>query len=182
MPSAERPNGRVATDAALVSQTSQPALLIVPVHLRPFLVMALVCHLELAGSRPAPRHIDGVLPVRVARRSPGRSCSTRLCRRFYSQPGLEYPAALVVACLLRPPPASATASGCGMTGSACGWQGSLSWRWVWQCWFATRDKHLIRDGVLGIPALVSFSLSRRPIPFVPAVREPSAAGLFYNGE
>jgi spermidine synthase len=165
----------------LVSQTSQPAVLVIPVHLLAFLVTALVCHLELARSRPAPRHLTEFYLYVSLGGLLGGLFNTLVSPVLFARV-LEYPLALVLACLLRPRTGPPQRLRDGMTGSALRVAG-VTVLAVAVVLIASRhkfDNHLIL-ALMGVPIFAAFTLSRRPIPFAAAVAGTLAAGLLYNG-
>jgi phosphatidylglycerophosphate synthase len=90
----------------LVSEATEPVWLVMLIHLLTFFVAALVCHGELARSRPPASHLtEFYLWLSVGGVLGG--LLTTLVAPLVFRSVAEYPLALVAACLLRPAPAPA---------------------------------------------------------------------------
>ena len=163
-------------------QATQPALLIVPVHLAAFFVLALMCHLELAGSRPSTKHLtEFYLWISVGGLL-GGLFNTLLAPVLFSSVA-EYPAALAVACMLGSHPPR-DIGGPRLWRSGLVRVALVSVLAVGVAVLVPRLAWSSRSVValLGIPALVSFSLSRRPLYFGTAVGAIGAAGSCTAGD
>ena len=73
----------------------------IPLHLLAFFAGSLACHGALAEARPTARHGQHVLRDDRRRRASGWDLQ-RLDRPCALQPGVEYPLAVVLACLVAP--------------------------------------------------------------------------------
>jgi len=86
---------------ALLFTQSAAFLLLVPLHLAAFFVTAMVCHGELARRRPSTRHLTEFYLWMAFGGMLGGVFNALLAPSAFDWV-LEYPIALVVACLLRP--------------------------------------------------------------------------------
>lgn len=165
----------------LVTGSTQPADFIIPLHLLVFFVTAWVCHLELAAARPSTTHLtEFYLWISVGGLL-GGLFNTLLAPLVFS--GIaEYPIALVLACTLRSayrepeavvPRWSAGALRVAAVGALTAAIMLLVPRAGWS------DR--IMYALLGVPVLLSFGVSRRPLYFGPAVGAMLAAGALYSG-
>ena len=95
----------IALVIVLVSEATQPVWLLMLVHLSAFFVVSLVCHGELARLRPAPARLtEFYLWMSLGGILGGLFSALVAPLLFWTV--AEYPLVLVVACLLRPPPAA----------------------------------------------------------------------------
>jgi SAM-dependent methyltransferase len=165
----------------LVSQTSQPAFLVIPVHLLAFLVTALVCHLELARSRPAPRYLTEFYLCVSLGGLLGGLFNTLVAPVLFARV-LEYPLALVLACLLRPDTRNPGTEPGRATGSVVRVSAvtGVTFAVVLTASRQRMENHLLL-ALLSIPIFLAFTLSRRPVPFAGAIAGTLAAGLLYSG-
>jgi spermidine synthase len=159
----------------LVTQITQPASLVMPLHVLAFGVLALVCHLELAASRPSTAHLtEFYLWISVGGLLGGLFNTILAPLVFVSI--AEYPIAIVLACLLRvtrqghatsPPRGWLTVVAAGALVLAAG---ALAQRWSLdsRMWLA----------MLGAALMVSFTVSRHATYFAAAVAVMLAAGVF----
>ena len=89
----------------LVSEATQPAWLLILVHLTTLFVIALLCHGELAKLRPsAERLTEFYLWLSLGGILGG--AFSALAAPLLFETLVEYPLVIVLACLLRPPPAA----------------------------------------------------------------------------
>jgi hypothetical protein len=159
----------------LVTRTTQPAFLLMPLHVLAFVVLALGCHHELLTSRPHTAHrteyylwisVGGLLGVLF---------NIILAPLLFVSIA-EYPIAIVAACLLRVAPRAhhISVSRGLLTVVAAGAltliAGVLAQRWSLdsQMWMA----------MLGVALVVSFSISRHAKYFAAAIAVMIVAGLF----
>jgi hypothetical protein len=173
----------LASAIAIFSHATQPAWLLVPLHLLTFFVAAMVCHGELARQRPPTQYltqfylwlsVGGVL---------GGLFNALVAPLLFNQV-LEYPLALVVVALLR---------------QGTNWKSEKSFnRWLdllspLALGLATagvivalqanrlvsyRLTHLL---IFGISSVVCLSFARRPIRFGLGVGALMVASTFYTG-
>ena len=87
--------------ATLVIEASSPAWLVVPLHLITFAVIAMACHRELAEDRPARDHLTLFYLWLSIGGTLGGLFNAIVAPRVFSTT-LEYPIALVAACLVTP--------------------------------------------------------------------------------
>jgi hypothetical protein len=90
----------------LVSEATEPAWLLMLVHLAAFFIVALVCHGELARLRPAAEHLTEFYLWLSLGGILGGLFSALVAPLIFSTV-VEYPLVVVLACLLRPPPPAA---------------------------------------------------------------------------
>jgi hypothetical protein len=159
----------------LVSRTTQPAFLLMPLHVLAFVVLALGCHHELASSRPQTAHrAEFSLWIALGALLGGLFNVILAPVLFVSI--AEYPIAIVAACLLRVAPrASRVSVSRGLlTVAAAGAltlvAGVLAQRWSLdtQMWMA----------MMGFALVVSFSISRHARYFAAAIAFMLVAGMF----
>ncbi len=87
----------------LVVGTQEPLILLVVLHLLGLTVAGLLCHGRLAADRPAPAHLTGFYLWVAVGGALGGALNALVAPLLF--PGLiEYPLAIVAACLLRPAP------------------------------------------------------------------------------
>jgi hypothetical protein len=164
---------------ACAMQATEPIGPLMLLHLAVFFIAAMLCHGELAADRPAAAHltefylwlsVGGVL---------GGACHALLAPLLFDSIA-EYPLALVLACAVALPRAEHVSRGDWL------WPllpGTLTAGAVW----AVRGTRFHADAVVagllfGVPALVAFFLSRRPLRFALAVGAILFAATFYEGE
>jgi spermidine synthase len=166
----------------LFAQSTQPALLIISLHLAGFFVVALVCHFELATSRPSTVYLTEFYLWIAVGGFAGGLFNTLLAPVIFNSVA-EYPAALAVACMLSSRRFQSELAPSGwrsgvirvaLVGTCAASIAILAPR------FALTSQGLLAS--LGVPALLSFSLSRRPVYFGAAVGAiAGAAGLYTAG-
>jgi hypothetical protein len=165
----------------LFTQAAQPALLIVPVHLAGFFVLALVCHFELARSRPSTRHLTEFYLWMSVGGLVGGLFNTLVAPLVFARIA-EYPIALAVACMLGAPPDVKP-----QTGRL--WRGGIVRVFVVAALatvlaFVLMGRALNGPTLIALlcaPLLIAFSLSRRPVYFGAAVGALAAAGMLHSG-
>jgi hypothetical protein len=157
-----------------VTQITQPMHLVLPLHVLAFVILALVCHLELALARPSTTHLtEFYLWISVGGLLGGLFNSILAPLVFVTI--AEYPIAIVLACLLRVTRhAQVTATRGLLTVVAAGAlavaAGVLAQQWSLdsKVWVA----------MLGAAVMVSFSVSRHASYFAAAVAVVLVAGTF----
>ena len=86
----------------MVVHAARPAWLLFPLHLLMFFVMAMVCHGELAASRPSAEDVTTFYVWLSVGGVLGGLFTTLLAPVIF-ETVIEYPLAIATACLLRPP-------------------------------------------------------------------------------
>lgn len=109
--SALLPVAVLAPVISIVSEATNPAAVLIALHLAALFVAAMVCHGELARARPGPSRLTGFYLL-VATGGVLGGVFNALVAPVLFQTTVEYPIALVAACLLRPPAAVAARRGC----------------------------------------------------------------------
>jgi SAM-dependent methyltransferase len=88
---------------ALLSEATEPLLLVAGIHLVSFIGIALLCHGELATSRPEPRHLTKFYLALSVGGVLGGLFNAVIAPVLFSKLGhLEYPLLIVLVCLIRP--------------------------------------------------------------------------------
>lgn len=165
-----------------VTQITQPASLVLPLHVLTFVVLALVCHLELAASRPSTGHLtEFYLWISVGGLVGGVFTTILAPLVFVSI--AEYPIAIVLACLLRVTRhTQVTSASRGLLTVMAAGALTLAAGVAMQRWPLDSRMWL---AVLGVPLMVSFSVSRHATYFAAAVAVMLVAGVFagpYTGD
>lgn len=92
---------------ALLTRANTPMILVGGVHLGAFFLVALLCHGELAADRPAPAHLTGFYFWLSTGGVLGGLANAFLAPWLFAHAGnVEYPLAIVLAGLVRPPSAA----------------------------------------------------------------------------
>lgn len=143
-----------------------PSGLFIALHLVVFTVVALLCHVQLAEDRPAARHLTSFYLWVALGGALGGSFNALVAPLVF-ETILEYPIALVAACLLAPQLfRGAETSRTRLLDLALPLAVGLA-----VAAFAVAARERLISGevavalVLGIPAVVVFSFSRRPLRF-----------------
>ena len=142
-----------------------PLWILAPLHLLAFFVISMVCHGELASSRPsADRLTEFFLWVAVGGVL-GGIFNALLAPMVFSRP-IEYPLVLVAACLLRRPQAT------GRTKAAARWEFAVPLAVgaviLGLFWLVRAIPIVGLPGLLligGVPAFLCFALRYRPVAF-----------------
>jgi len=174
--------------AFMFQELGRIAWLVIPLHLLVFFVAAMVCHTRLAGSRPAPAHLTGFYLWMSMGGVLGGLFNALIAPVVFTSI-VEYPLALVLACLAMAPwrrrggePARRFRSGseadaivgdvlvAGLLGvAAAGVPGAFPGGGRW-------GGGVGRAVAFGVPALVCFGLKSRPVRFALALAVVLAAG------
>ncbi|MFL5806847.1 MAG: spermidine synthase [Roseiflexaceae bacterium] len=189
----------------ICAQATQPIGMLLLLHLLTFVVVAMVCHGELAADRPPAQQLTSFYLWIAAGGALGGMFNVLLAPLLFTTV-VEYPLALVLACLLLRPealiggPSQPTAN--SMPGAVATAPAGLNTfrpllldialslglgALVATLLLATRAAGL-RPGplsyglVFGLPALLCFSFSRRPRRFALAVAAFFAAGALYTSD
>lgn len=159
----------------LILNVNGPVGVVIPVHLVAFFLAALVCHRALADDRPHPTQLTGFYLLVALGGVLGSLFNTFAAPMLFT--GIaEYPAVLVLVCLLRPP-------------SADGRLPSATWRvagpvlagilTIGALMIASRaDSVPLQFALLAVPAFICLSLSRARYPFALAVAAMLAMSVF----
>jgi SAM-dependent methyltransferase len=167
----------------ILGRGTDPVWLVILIHLLLLFLAAMVCHGRLAAERPAARHLTefylwvslgGVL---------GGVFNALLAPNLF-RTVVEYPLAIVFACLLRPPPA---ASGIKSTSRALDiglpiLLGVFTAGLAMLAPFAGLKSVILRNAVIvGLPAIVCFTFVDRPMRFGLGLAGILVGGWFYLG-
>lgn len=151
---------------------SGPLFVAVPVHLATFFLAALTCHVQLAEDRPGTSHLTEFYLLVAVGGVLGSAFNTFVAPSLFTGVA-EYPAVLVLVCVLRQIPTSNHAV-------------LPTWNWAGPVLItlaiagllvseAQFDSLAIQFGLLAFPALMALSLSRTRLPFAAAVAGVLAA-------
>lgn len=150
----------------LILNVTGPVAAVIPVHLLVFFLAALMCHRALADDRPHPAHLTGFYLL-VALGGVLGSLFNTLAAPMLFTGIVEYPAVLVLVCLLRTPadggrrpPASWRMAGPVLVGFATIAAMTVGSR---------TDSLPLQFVLLGVPAFLCLSLSRTGGSFAAAV-------------
>ena len=168
---------------AMMAGATQPATLVVPLHLLVFFVITMVCHGELAHDRPATRHLTEFYLSMSLGGVLGGALNALVAPLVFD--GVwEYPLTLVLACLMMPREAAPGSSrrqrlldlllplGLFVLSAALVMGGQSSGRFAGP----------LGTGLMfGLPALLCFPFSRRPLRFGLGVAGVLLASTLYLG-
>lgn len=195
-PGARRIVGRVTPmflcflAVALLTRANTPIVLVSGIHLGAFLFVALLCHGELAADRPAPNQLTNYYLWLSVGGVLGGSFNSLLAPWLFAGVGhLEYPIAIVLAGLVRPPSGAVGIKFKPMDGVwpfALGIVAALLV--VGVPWLLPADPkaalddpfELLKVGGLsfGLPAALAFALVWRPVRFALCLAVLLAVGSF----
>jgi spermidine synthase len=164
----------------MIGRVGTPLPLAITLHLSAFVAAAVVCHGHLSAGRPSTEHLtEFYLWIAVGGMIGGLFNSLLAPVLFTGI--LEYPIALVAACLLRRPavagrlwidrPVFAAGIPIGvaaLSGAAVLWANST---------LPTARMFMV---ALSVPAVLAFTLARRSVPFAAALTATLLAGTFFN--
>ncbi len=161
----------------LVTDAREPLALVLGLHLGVFFVLTLLCHGELARDRPPATQLTAFYLYLSLGGVLGGLCSALVAPVVFHRVGLvEYPLALVLAALVRPPPSEQTLSdrprlgdvaaplilGLATVALVVGVPRLLGPPPAPSSPDAVVDR-LLRGGLMfGVPAVLAFTLVRRP--------------------
>jgi hypothetical protein len=158
-----------------VTQTTQPAFVVISLHVLAFLVLTLVCHLELVASQPRAANLTELclwFPVGALL---GALFSTILAPMLFVSIA-EYPIAVVLACLLRVTrPGHGTSVSRGLVTVVGAGALTLGAGVVAQWWSLDSQAWM---AMLGVALVVIFSVSRHATYFAAAIAVMLVAGMF----
>jgi spermidine synthase len=167
----------------LVSHTSLPVGFSIPLHLLAFFLTALICHLELAASRPPARELTEFYLWVAVGGLVGGVFNTLLAPMIFTTIA-EYPVALLAGVSLTSDPRRLPAAR-----AARFWKGDavrVAVVGAWTVGIAVVASQVGLSGritfaLLGPAAFLTFSLSRSRKHFGAALAAMSTAGLLYSG-
>jgi SAM-dependent methyltransferase len=150
----------------LLGEIKHPAGLLVPLHLGIFFLLTLALHGKLASLRPAPEHLTEYYLCMSIGGVLGGLLNTLVAPLVFKSV-IEYPLAIAVACLVAPPPEGKQP------------EKKLSQQLVWPVVIGVltalsakflpalsqQSHQLAMFLIFGIPLVVAFFLSRRPLVF-----------------
>ncbi len=195
-PAARRFVGRVAPMAlcfvcvVLLTRANQPMAMVAAVHLGAFAVVALLCHGELAALKPPPDQLTSFYLWVAAGGVVGGLCNALIAPVLFGVLGnIEYPLALVLAALVRPPKKTPDAPHHWSDWAAplvlLGVTGGLAVVAQWMPHPPHGDDgtamllRLARGGLtFGLPCVVAFILVKRPLRFALCLAAVLLVGQF----
>jgi hypothetical protein len=175
------PLGVVALTLVLVAQVNSPLMVIIPLHVLVFGMMALVCHGALANDRPsAARLTEFYLWIAVGGMLGG--LFNALVAPVVFVGIVEYPLVIVLACLSRPAEKDGAADARTWTRDVVFALaiGALAMGSVWLNNRLGSQSRLLLLGA-ALPALLAYSQRRRPLRFAASVAILLVSGAFVAG-
>jgi len=168
----------------LVAQATEPIGLLILVHLATFFVAAMVCHGAIAHDRPAATHLTEFYLWMSVGGVLGGLFNALLAPLLFTTV-LEYPLVLVLACLIQPPE-MATQLGSRARRLDLGLPialGMLVVAFILIAPVVGLSSGPARLGLMfGVPSLICFSFSRRPLRFGLGVAAILAASALYTSD
>jgi len=169
----------------LASHAVQTTIMLIPIHLLTFFVVAMVCHGELAEDRPGTRHLTEFYLWMSLGGVLGGAFNALLAPLLFTGV-VEYPLTLVLAGLLLPDRAPVTGPQLKRERLLDGaWPAGLLLLVGGLVYFVQPHKELagsVQIGLMfGLPALICFSFARRPIRFGLGVGAILLASTLYIG-
>jgi hypothetical protein len=168
----------------LIAQATEPIGLLILVHLATFFVAAMVCHGAIAQDRPAATHLTEFYLWMSVGGVLGGLFNALLAPLLFTTV-LEYPLVLVLACLVQPPE-SATRLGSRARRLDLGLPialGLLVVAFILVAPVVGLSSGPARLGLMfGVPSLICFSFSRRPLRFGLGVTAILAASTLYTSD
>jgi spermidine synthase len=187
----------------ICAQATQPIGLLIALHLATFFVVAMLCHGELAAERPPPQHLTEFYLWMSAGGALGGMFNALLAPILFTTV-VEYPLALVLACLLLRTENRQPRTGEQRTKNKEQTDTQYATRNIRPHWLdiglplavgvlvaglilglraaGVRPGPLSYGLSFGIPALICFSFSRRPARFALAVAAIFAAAALYTSD
>ncbi len=185
------PMGLVFLTVALVTRAAEPMGLVAALHLGVFFLAALVCHGELARSRPPAAHLTGFYLTLSLGGVLGGLFNALVAPILFSGVGMaEYPLAVALVALVRPgrvaPPTRRDALIClGFALLTTALVVGVGRAWPAPAGVDAADElvgRVIRGGLLvGLPAAVAFALVARPALFAACLGTVLAVGSLDPG-
>jgi hypothetical protein len=175
------PAAVILVTVALLTQATEPLLVLVVGHLALLFVVAMVCHGELARLRPPAEQLTGFYLCLSVGGVLGGLFNGLLAPLVF--PGLwEYPLVLVAACLVAPPRIAAVA---GPTRADLLWPlalASLTAALVVIGQYAGLQAGPVASGVMfAVPAVLCYTMLDRPLRFGLGVAALFLGGALYQG-
>lgn len=184
------PMGLCFVCVVLLTRANQPMAMVAAVHLGAFTIVALLCHGELAALKPPPEQLTGFYLWVAAGGVVGGLFNALLAPLLFSSLGnIEYPLALVLAALVRPPKKKPDASF-----HWSDWVAPLvllvvtvglafAAHWIPQPPKGELDKEMLyrlaRGGLMfGVPSVAAFVLVKRPLRFALCLAAVLLVGQF----
>ena len=174
---------------AVAAHATDPLQLLVPLHVLTFFVAAVVCHGELARDRPAPAQLTAFYGWMALGGVLGGAFNSLLAPLIFSSV-VEYPLTIVMVCLLLPRDLlldKAQLVAAKTAATAKQWAAALAIGAFSLLMVLGLPRVGVDAGPLalllmfGVPALLCFPLSRRPLAFALSVGAILACGSFYTG-
>src|SRR6185436_6237911 len=176
----------------LASHAVQTTIMLIPIHLVTFFIVAMVCHGELAQDRPKPQHLTEFYLWMSLGGVLGGGFNALVAPLLFSSV-VEYPLTLVLACLLLPNRAPVADENPVRAQTESKRQRLLDGALpvgllvlvAGLVWFVQQREELtgsIQIGLMfGVPALICFSFAKRPIRFGLGVAAILLASTLYIG-
>jgi hypothetical protein len=183
----------------LASHAVQTTIMLIPIHLVTFFIVAMVCHGELAQDRPQPQQLTEFYLWMSLGGVLGGGFNALVAPLLFSSV-VEYPLTLVLACLLLPNRAPvADEDGTSPSGNSVRAEAESKRQRLLDgalpvgllvlvaglVWFVQQREELtgsIQIGLMfGVPALICFSFAKRPIRFGLGVGAILLASMLYMG-
>jgi hypothetical protein len=168
----------------LVAQATEPIGLLIAIHLATFFVAAMVCHGAIARDRPAATHLTEFYLWMSVGGVLGGLFNALLAPLLFTTV-IEYPLVLVLACLIQSPEAAARLSArarkldLGLPIAL----GLLVVALIMVAPVVGLSSGPVRLGLMfGIPSLICFSFSRRPLRFGLGIAAILAASALYTSD
>jgi hypothetical protein len=162
----------------LVLPVGWPLWLLIPVHLLVFVSASMVCHSQLADTRPPIAHLTEFYLWIAIGGTVGGLFTTLFAPLLFKQI-VEYPLLLVLACLLRlaapPQPARSSASSLVIPIVAI----AATFLLVWLTARFHVDSRILM-AAFGVVGIACFSQSKRPLTFAALIATLLLAGQFYD--
>ncbi|GIV96327.1 MAG: hypothetical protein KatS3mg057_0984 [Herpetosiphonaceae bacterium] len=168
----------------IIAQATQPIWLLVLFQLVTFFVVAMVCHGILAATRPAPAYLTEFYLWMSLGGVLGGAFNSLVAPVLFNSV-LELPLVLSIACLLLPKTASVIDKRLSwwLDISLPAALGALTVGLIFTMQAAGLEQSQLRLALgFGIPAIICFSFSRRPLRFALAVGMLFLASSFYTVE
>lgn len=171
---------------AVAAHANEPLQLLVPLHVLTFFVAAIVCHGELARDRPTPAQLTAFYGWMALGGVLGGAFNSLLAPLIFSSV-VEYPLTIALVCLLLPRDLLMDkASQIAIKAKATQWAWPLLIGAFSLAMVLVLPRLGLESGPLalllmfGIPALLCFPLSRKPLSFALGVGAILACGSFYT--
>jgi hypothetical protein len=163
----------------LLSEATEPVVVLVALHLGGFLAIALACHGELADDRPAPRYLTEFYLWLAAGGALGGIFNGLLAPLLFNSIA-EYPAALVLAALLLSPPKPGWAPRRDLAWAVAFGAATALWLVLCQA-LGLPPGQLTLAVVFGPAAVVCYTFWAHRLRFALGVAALLASGVLYHG-